>query len=56
MNNPFETIDKRLSFIEQLLIDIKHKPDQSRLPEPIKRRNVDSQHCNTIIHSKLGRR
>ena len=26
MNNPFETIDARLSNIENLLLDIKHKP------------------------------
>lgn len=26
MNNPFETLDKRLSNIENILLDIKHKP------------------------------
>ena len=26
MNNPFETINKRLSNIESLLLDIKHRP------------------------------
>ncbi len=26
MNNPFETINERLSNIESLLLDIKHKP------------------------------
>jgi len=28
MNNPFETLDKRLSNIEDLLLDIKHKPKE----------------------------
>lgn len=28
MSNPFETIDKRLSNIESLLVDIKHKPKE----------------------------
>ena len=28
MSNPFETIDKRLSNIESLLIDIKHRPKE----------------------------
>lgn len=28
MNNPFEVIDSRLSNIESLLLDIKHKPEQ----------------------------
>jgi len=28
MNNPFETLDKRLSNIEDILLDIKHKPKE----------------------------
>jgi excisionase family DNA binding protein len=28
MNNPFETIDQRLSNIENLLLDIKHNPKE----------------------------
>ncbi len=34
MNNPFETLDVRLSNIESLLLDIKHKPDQPPLSDP----------------------
>jgi excisionase family DNA binding protein len=35
MNNPFETIDARLSNIENLLLDLKHPlKAQSNLPEP----------------------
>jgi len=34
MNNPFEVIDARLSNIESLLLDLKHKPkDHSNQPE-----------------------
>lgn len=29
MNNPFESIETRLSNIENLLLDIKHKPDET---------------------------
>lgn len=29
MNNPFEIIDARLSNIEKLLIDLKHKPKET---------------------------
>ncbi len=28
MNNPFESIENRLSNIENLLLDIKHKPEE----------------------------
>lgn len=28
MNNPFEALDKRLSNIEEILLDIKHKPKE----------------------------
>lgn len=40
MNNPFETIEARLSNIENLLLDIKHptkdpEPLQDRIEEPI---------------------
>jgi len=28
MNNPFETLNKRLSNIEDILLDIKHKPKE----------------------------
>jgi len=38
MNNPFETIDARLSNIENLLLDIKHTPTETETtstdPEP----------------------
>lgn len=35
MNNPFEIIEERLSNIENLLLDIKHKPTQEQvLVEP----------------------
>ena len=30
MNNPFETIDSRLSNIENLLLDIKHHPQKEK--------------------------
>lgn len=30
MNNPFETIFKRLDYMESLLIDIKHKPEEKK--------------------------
>jgi excisionase family DNA binding protein len=33
MNNPFETINERLSNIESLLIDIKHKPREEEKSE-----------------------
>jgi hypothetical protein len=33
MNNPFETIDARLSNIESLLLDIKHHPKPPELPD-----------------------
>ena len=34
MNNPFETIDARLSNIENLLLDLKHTPKETgNLPE-----------------------
>lgn len=33
MNNPFETINQRLSNIENLLLDIKHKPIEEAKPE-----------------------
>ena len=33
MNNPFETINQRLSNIENLLLDIKHKPEPKNQPE-----------------------
>ena len=33
MNNPFETINKRLSNIETLLLDIKHKPVEEEKSE-----------------------
>ena len=33
MNNPFETINQRLSNIETLLLDIKHKPVEVKKPE-----------------------
>lgn len=29
MNNPFEALDKRLSNIESILLDIKHKPKEN---------------------------
>jgi excisionase family DNA binding protein len=29
MNNPFESLDRRLSNIESLLLDIKHKPEET---------------------------
>jgi hypothetical protein len=29
MNNPFESIETRLSNIENLLLDIKHKPEET---------------------------
>ena len=34
MNNPFENLDKRLSNIENLLLDIKHEPQHKSQPEP----------------------
>ena len=35
MNNPFDVIDARLGNIENLLLDIKHKPlEQGTQPEP----------------------
>lgn len=33
MNNPFENLDKRLSNIENLLLDIKHEPQHKSQPE-----------------------
>lgn len=33
MNNPFEAINQRLSNIESLLLDIKHKPEPEDKPE-----------------------
>ncbi|MGZ0017669.1 helix-turn-helix domain-containing protein [Yeosuana sp. AK3] len=33
MNNPFETLDKRLSNIESILLDIKHTPKTEQQPE-----------------------
>jgi len=33
MNNPFEILNKRLSNIENLLLDIKHKPIEEEKPE-----------------------
>lgn len=33
MNNPFETINERLSNIESLLLEIKHKPIEENKPE-----------------------
>lgn len=33
MNNPFETINQRLSNIENLLLDIKHKPVEKEKSE-----------------------
>jgi len=33
MKNPFEAIDVRLSNIETLLLDIKHKPKEKEKPE-----------------------
>lgn len=33
MNNPFETISERLSNIEKLLLDIKHKPIEEEKSE-----------------------
>ncbi|MBX3164195.1 MAG: helix-turn-helix domain-containing protein [Bacteroidetes bacterium] len=33
MSNPFETIDARLSNIENLLLDIKHNPVKSEQPQ-----------------------
>jgi len=33
MNNPFETISQRLSNIENLLLDIKHKPIEEEKSE-----------------------
>ena len=34
MSNPFETIDARLSNIENLLLDLKHTPKEIQLNEP----------------------
>ncbi len=33
MNNPFEAITERLSNIENLLLEIKHKPELEKQPE-----------------------
>lgn len=33
MNNPFETIEERLSVIEKLLLDLKHNPKTIETPE-----------------------
>lgn len=33
MNNPFEAINQRLSTIESLLLEIKHKPIEEEKPE-----------------------
>lgn len=33
MENPFETIARRLSNIEDLLLDLKHKPAQNNAPD-----------------------
>ncbi len=33
MQNPFEIFDKRLASIENLLLDLKHKPEQQSEPE-----------------------
>lgn len=42
MENPFSTIDKRLSNIENLLLDIKHSPDLGTLqPETDRWFNID---------------
>ncbi|WP_051605439.1 helix-turn-helix domain-containing protein [Sediminibacter sp. Hel_I_10] len=35
MNNPFEALEKRLSSIETLLIDIKQKPLQKENTDPL---------------------
>lgn len=35
MNNPFEAINQRLSNIETLLLDIKHKPIEEEKPEKL---------------------
>ncbi|MGP8215968.1 MAG: helix-turn-helix domain-containing protein [Bacteroidia bacterium] len=41
MTNPFETIDARLSNIENLLLDLKHTPkDPGNLPEADKLLNI----------------
>jgi hypothetical protein len=34
MSNPFETIDARLSNIENLLLDLKHPPKEKNSPPP----------------------
>lgn len=34
MENPFKNIDERLSNIENLLLDIKHSPKESKEPTP----------------------
>ena len=34
MNNPFETIDARLSNIESLLLDLKHQTKEEPRPDP----------------------
>jgi hypothetical protein len=39
MHNPFEVIDRRLSHIEELLLDIKHRP-QVTAP-PVRTEHVD---------------
>lgn len=33
MNNPFETLNQRLANIENLLLEIKHKPVEEEKPE-----------------------
>lgn len=40
MNNPFETINQRLSNIETLLLDIKHKPIEEEKSENLNVKEV----------------
>ena len=50
MNNPFETINARLSNIENLLLDLKH-PENSKQPESDEFLNLD-QVCGMLDLSK----
>jgi excisionase family DNA binding protein len=52
MTNPFEVIDARLSNIENLLLDIKHKPDPGNHPESDNILSIE-QAANFLNLSKL---
>jgi len=61
MNNPFETIDARLSNIESLLLDLKYPENNPNHPEPDQFMNLD-QTCKMLnlakqtVYSLVSRR